>query len=197
MSFETRLAKTMSTPEEIELRTDRLLLRPLRASDAPAISALAGDERVSRHTASIPHPYPDGAADAFIADAHAKAARGEGRVFAIALSEEPAQLIGVAILRNLGSEGIEVGYWLGVGFWGRGLMSEAVAAAAAHARSWLPGAVIHARTFPENAGSQRVLQKAGFRRRGTVAFDAPERGRHIDDAPLFVFEPDRPGEAPR
>ncbi len=48
------------------IRTERLVLRPLRASDAGPITLHASDERVARMTAAIPHPYPPGAADAFI-----------------------------------------------------------------------------------------------------------------------------------
>ena len=38
------------------IHTDRLVLRPLRPSDAGPISLHASDARVARMTASIPHP---------------------------------------------------------------------------------------------------------------------------------------------
>ncbi|MEM6906013.1 MAG: GNAT family N-acetyltransferase, partial [Pseudomonadota bacterium] len=49
-----------------ELRTARLVLRPLRPSDAGPMTLYCGDERLARMTASIPHPYPPGAASAYI-----------------------------------------------------------------------------------------------------------------------------------
>ncbi len=38
------------------IRTERLTLRPLRASDAGPITLHVSDERVARMTAAIPHP---------------------------------------------------------------------------------------------------------------------------------------------
>lgn len=46
-----------------------ITLRPLVAGDAPAVQALAGAYEVALNTLLVPHPYPDGAAEAWIADA--------------------------------------------------------------------------------------------------------------------------------
>lgn len=43
--------------------TERLLLRALDLADAPAVRHLAGAAEVAR-TAFVPHPYPEGAAEA-------------------------------------------------------------------------------------------------------------------------------------
>lgn len=173
------------------LVTERLLLRRLEAEDAPAIARLAGDERVARYTAAIPHPYPEGAAEAFIAQTREREAAGTTRVFAICLKREPEALIGAIEMRDAGDGSVEIGYWLGVPWWGQGLMSEAVADVARYAARWRPGATIGAHTFPDNAASQRVLEKAGFVRRGTGVRAAPARGCcRIEDAPVFVFPAD-------
>ncbi|HEX7706188.1 MAG TPA: GNAT family N-acetyltransferase, partial [Thermoanaerobaculia bacterium] len=54
------------TPHLPILRTSRLVLRPLETTDAPAIQRLAGDREIALNTLVIPHPYPDGVAEAWI-----------------------------------------------------------------------------------------------------------------------------------
>ena len=49
------------------LRTARLVLRPFEPSDAPDVQRLAGAYEVALNTATVPHPYPDGAAGQWIA----------------------------------------------------------------------------------------------------------------------------------
>lgn len=184
----------MSSQMADRLTTDRLLLRPPVAADAPAIARLAGDERVARWTAAIPHPYPDGAAEAYIADARARSAAGRAVVLAVCLKEAPDDLIGTVEMRGTDDGSVELSYWLGVSWWGQGLMSEAVAAAARLATGWRPGATIGAHTFPDNVASQRVLAKAGFVRRGTGVCHAPARARgEVQEAPVFIYDPARAG----
>jgi RimJ/RimL family protein N-acetyltransferase len=98
-------------------------------------------------------------------------------------------LIGVIGLDARALRTVVLGYWLGVPYWGRGLMSEAVSAIAAFGRQWRPETAISAHTFPENVDSQRVLEKAGFVRCGTGVCDAPARGGEVEDAPLFELAP--------
>ena len=54
------MTETLSVPE---IRTERLVLRPPRPSDAGPIGHYCSDPRLARMTASIPHPYPPGAAE--------------------------------------------------------------------------------------------------------------------------------------
>ena len=49
------------------LMTDRLLLRPFSSADAGPVHALAGAREVAATALTIPHPYPDGAAETWIA----------------------------------------------------------------------------------------------------------------------------------
>ena len=48
------------------LETERLILRPYTLDDAPELQRLIGEREVARTLMSVPHPYPDGAAEEFI-----------------------------------------------------------------------------------------------------------------------------------
>src|SRR5580693_9877626 len=103
------------------LATARLVLRAPRRSDAKAIAALANDRRIAANTARIPHPYGVDDAEQFIASVNKR--EGEA-CFVITLDGAP---IGVCSI-DLREDGPEMGYWLGVPYWGRGFATEAARA---------------------------------------------------------------------
>lgn len=149
------------------ITTDRLTLRPLRASDAPAMQQFASDFDVSRMLAQVPHPYPDGEAEAFIAEVVDLDDSLPFRVFAI----DDGKFAGTIALAADGEafKGGEarLGYWLGRPFWGRGLATEAVRALLKHyAFSILGLGRVTAGVFDDNPASTRVLLKVGFRHEG-------------------------------
>lgn len=137
------------------LKTARLVLRAPVRSDVPAIVALAGDRRVAENTARIPHPYS--AADGLAAIAAINQTGGE-TVFAIELDGE---LIGLCGL-DPRPDGGELGYWLGVPFWGRGYATEAAHAVIDYAFVELGHDVLQSGARVSNPASRRVLEKCGF-----------------------------------
>ena len=60
----------------------------------------------------------------------------------------------------------EVTFWLGREHWGKGIATRALAEFLADVERTRP---IHATTAQDNVGSQRVLEKCGFRRVGKAA----------------------------
>jgi RimJ/RimL family protein N-acetyltransferase len=158
------------------LETARLWLRWPRVSDAAAIQRLAGVKAVADMTANIPHPYPDGAAERFVFDARKGAALGESLNLAVALKHRPTDLVGMVGVRPAASGRLELGYWLGVDHWGRGLVTEA-ARSLIDAVFTLGDAVeIEAAARVVNPASRRVLEKCGFRNEGSGLRAAPARG---------------------
>jgi 8-oxo-dGTP diphosphatase len=168
--------------------TARLVLRPLRAADAPAVAALAADWEVARHTQRIPHPYPDGAAEAFIAQVAADRAAGHADVFAITRRDDGLFLGNIGLEQGDRPGEVEVGYWLGRPFWGAGYATEAVKAAVRHAFGFPDVRTVFAEIHPDNVASRRVLEKAGLRETGRV--QGQMRGIAVETIRFEVARPE-------
>jgi RimJ/RimL family protein N-acetyltransferase len=141
------------------IEAPRMLLRPLRVSDAGLLAMYAGDRRVAEMTSTIPHPYPPGAAEGFIARTLV-AGRAEV-VWAMDATEMGgAELMGVITLRQMDRDQSEIGYWVAPAMWNTGFASEAVRALVA--ANPLANKTIFASVFQDNPGSARVLTNAGF-----------------------------------
>lgn len=75
---------------------------------------------------------------------------------------------------------VQAGYWLGVPFWGRGYMTDAVRLATHFAFQRLDAICVYARVFVGNIASRRVLEKNGFRLDGTLRCYILKRGVWMD-----------------
>ena len=150
-----------------ELKTTRLRLRPFTLEDAPLVQQLAGDSRIADTTGSVPHPYLDGMAEAWIATHESSATEGDSYTWAIA-NLETDELIGCISLILDRHNGAEMGYWLGVPYWNHGFMSEAARAVIEAGFSTLKLHRVVARHFVRNSASGRVMQKAGMTLIGTM-----------------------------
>ncbi|MEE9454691.1 MAG: GNAT family N-acetyltransferase [Paracoccaceae bacterium] len=138
------------------IKTARLTLRPLQDSDAGLIKLYVGDERVAMNLAVVPHPYPDGAAETYIASARDPA--NTEIIWAMALSGE---LIGVISITPQEIGRGNIGYWLAPQFWGAGFMPEALEAVIKYARA-NGFSQLNAAVHQGNHGSARVVIKEGF-----------------------------------
>ena len=148
--------------------TPRLRLRPFCASDAPTVQALAGDRAIAATTASIPHPYEDGMAEAWIAG-HPDAWRdGESASFAVFLRYTGDLVGAVGLTFEAEHRRAELGYWVARAAWGQGYATEAAQALLDWALGGLRLERIHARSFAGNAASAGVLRKLGFREEGVL-----------------------------
>lgn len=137
------------------LATERLILRAPQDRDAAAIAHLANDKRIAINTARIPHPFGLEDAEQFVASAN----RRDGGAAFVILREDA--LIGSCGV-DLRDDGPEIGYWLGVPYWGCGYATEAVRALIDHAFSDLQHEALAAGARVSNPASRRVLEKCGF-----------------------------------
>jgi [ribosomal protein S5]-alanine N-acetyltransferase len=149
------------------LVTERLVLRPFALSDAARVHELAGAVEIADTTLSIPHPYPEGAAEQWIALHAEMYARGVGANWAI-VPKETGELAGaVGLMLTPEHSRAELAYWVGVPFWGRGFCTEAAREVVRHAFGRLGVERVFACHFSRNAASGKVMRKIGMRHEGT------------------------------
>src|SRR5262245_25687820 len=140
------------------LETARLVLRRPRLEDAKPVAALVGDRRIAENTARIPHPYGIDDARQWIGVAMSQPA-----TFAITIGGEVIGACGLDVLPEEGRTAAELGYWIGVPFWGCGYMTEAARCLIDHAFGDLGYEVLTASARISNPASRRILEKCGFR----------------------------------
>lgn len=179
------------------ITTDRLVLRPMRLSDAPAIAALAGDRRIYEYTLLIPHPYREEHATRWIATHRRGWEAGQHAHFAITRREDGTVVGGIGLVGiSAVHRHAEVGYWIGVPFWRAGYATEAAGAIVEFGLRTLGLHRVSAFYFPGNEASGRVLEKIGMRREGVCRQDRFKDGKPRDSvlmAALAGEAGNRPG----
>ncbi len=146
------------------MRSERLFLRPGWPEDWEELLSRVGDEAVARNLAKVPWPYT--ADDARWFASQPQDQRLPHFFITVPTSLEPARMIGCIGLAQDG-DAVELGYWLGRDYWGKGYASEAARAVISVARV-LGHKRLVADHFFDNPASGRVLRKVGFRPTGQV-----------------------------
>jgi len=178
-----------ASDERPTLRTERLVLRPFEAADAAAVRRLAGAREVAENTLTIPHPYPEGEAEAWIAGHPAAFRDGDLVIFAITTPGEGlVGAVGLMLERETGIA--ELGYWIGVPYWGQGYATEAARAVVRYGFETLALERISARAFCRNAASSRVLRKIGMTHEGTQRKGLPKYGELLDTELYAILRED-------
>jgi RimJ/RimL family protein N-acetyltransferase len=175
----------------LEIRTERLLLRPPRPADEDAVLRACRDPEVLRWTARLPDPYTRADAEAWVRDiAPGERADGHGLPCVVEAGGALAGSCGLTFLGARAGADAEVGYWTAAGSRGRGYATEATRALTGWA--FEHGARrVRLLTLPGNAASQAVARKAGFHPAGVLRGGITRLDGTRCDAALFVREADR------
>jgi len=175
------------------IETPRLILRPLELADADATQALFPHWEIVQYLSSVPWPYPpDGARAYYKYVALPAMERGEAWHWTLrlktapksptgAIEAPPGEMIGAIGLMT--TENQNRGFWLGLPWHGRGLMSEACAAVNDFWFDVLKFPVLRAPKAIANAASRRMSEKQGMR---VVATE--ERGFVAGRPPSEIWE---------
>ena len=142
------------------LETDRLILRPLTAADAPAVFVWGGDPEVNRYMS-----YP---LERSVADAEAwlrtveKSRPEDGYDFGFVRKEDGALIGSGGTYPRADGRTWTFGYNLRRDCWGRGYATEAARAILAFAQETLGARVFAAEHAVDNPASGRVMEKCGM-----------------------------------
>ena len=151
----------------LQLETKRLLLRPWREADAAKLYEYAKDPRIGPVTGFPPHTSVENSRQII------QGVLSAANMFAVVLKDtgEPVGSIGLTVgsgshLHLSPDEG-EIGYWIGVPYWGRGLIPEAIRALLRYGFEDLHLTTIWCGYFEGNEKSRRAQEKCGFRYHNT------------------------------
>jgi ribosomal-protein-alanine N-acetyltransferase len=155
----------------VRLETPRLELRVLELADAEQTQRLFPKWEIVRFLANhVPWPYPDDGAWTYYRDNALPAmARGDEWHWSLRLKNDPEKLIGTVSL--LKAENNNRGFWMGLPWQRKGLMTEAVDAVTDYWFDELGFPVLRAPKAIVNVASRRISEKSGMR---VVAVEAKD-----------------------
>lgn len=155
-------------------------IRKWELSDAAELAAALSNKKVQDNLRDgLPYPYTEQDGTDYIS---AMLAADENEVFAFAITADHRVIGSISVFRqgNIHRQTGELGYYIAEGYWGKGIMTEAVRQICAYVFENSDLLRIYAEPFAHNAASCRVLEKAGFRYEGTLRGNAVKNGKVID-----------------
>lgn len=144
------------------LKTERLVLRPWEESDAESLYEYAKDPRVGPVAGWPVHTDVENSREII------RTALSEPETYAVCLKEDNRAVGSIGLMIGEKSniclpdnEG-EIGFWIGVPFWGQGIIPEATAEIIRHAFEDLRLNALWCGYFDGNDKSRRAQEKCGF-----------------------------------
>ena len=138
--------------------TERLVIRQLQIKDAPELTGISDTPAVSRWMAFMEGGFPLEKAKALIAS------QDDTKEYFFAVRLPDGTLIGAMGVIDHPDNTIEVGYWFGIDYQGKGYASESLRATLEQIKADpdLARRSIFAECRPDNVASIRLLTKTGF-----------------------------------
>jgi RimJ/RimL family protein N-acetyltransferase len=149
------------------IRTERLLLRPFEASDAPALHRMANQPHILKWMPDWQSTLEDTASlIQYFASQHPLASATTARVmFAVTLQGHVMGMVGIGNKEEVDGE-MEMAYFIAEAYAGKGYITEAARAVSRWALQNLQMEYLIAIVEPDNLPSQRVVEKCGFQKMG-------------------------------
>jgi len=159
------------------LQTTRLILRPYRRADIRDIVRLIGAREIAATTLRIPHPYTEADARALLR----KFAKEKPPThFGIYLRGTGEYCGGVGLTIDKDHDRAEIGYWIGLPYWNRGIASEAAREVVRFGFETLGLNRIFATCYVGNGASAKILGKLGMKYEGCSRQHVKKWGQYKD-----------------
>lgn len=168
--------------------SDGIYLDDFRPSDEAACIQHLQSKEIYDRTLRIPFPYTEADFRAWL-EIVEKTTRQQGRNVHWAIREQTDFLIGGCGFDSLQigkSHRAELGYWLAMPYWGRGIMTAVLRRLCDLAIAEFGVTKITAHVFADNLASAKVLQKCGFQQEGYLRMHYLKDGKYLD-AKLFSW----------
>lgn len=150
------------------LETARLVLRPFVKGDAEDLAREGGAREIARMTLRVPHPYELGMAEQFIGTMEGEWKSDASALFAM-IDRGTGMFAGICgLTREPAHRRAELGYWVAMGFWGKGYATEGGGRLVDWGFEALELARVNAHAFGSNPASLRVLEKIGMKHEGCL-----------------------------
>ena len=162
-----------------ELSDGRLVLRPYRPDDAPAVASMCEDETALRWL-PMPDPYQLSDAEEWIADA-GRRWRDDRFATWVAVDAAVGHLVGSASVRvDVESEKGDIGYLVERSARGSGVATSMVALIVGWCLDDLGMGRLQIRCDPRNEASRRTILACGFQMEGLLRSEIVIRGERTD-----------------
>src|SRR5213593_922881 len=162
----------------MQLVLERCVIRPWRLDDAESLTKHANNRKVWLGLRDLfPHPYTIDDAHEFL---QKKITEQSPINFCIEIDGAAVGGIGIHLGHDVHRHTATLGYWLGEDFWGRGIMTEAVAALTDLCFELFRLRRISAEVFANNPASARVLGKTSFVLEGRLKNNVVKDGEILD-----------------
>jgi len=164
--------------------SNNITLQPLGVTNIPRLAEIANDKRIADKLRDyFPHPYSQSDAEGYISFVSEQEPILNLGIF------EGDVLVGICggnALTDVHRYTAEIGYWLSVDAWGRGIASKALALLVTHYFEHTSFVRLQAHVFSNNPASEKVLIKNGFIKEGVCRKYVYKNGEFLD-APLYAL----------
>ncbi len=172
------------------------MLRPWEEHDVSAIVSACRDDEIAWWLDQVPQPYGEGDARAYVAMTRRGWKEGTHAAFAVTDADTGSVIASIGVHWLDLEQGVaEVGYWVRSEARGRRVATRATRLVSRWAIESCGMKRLQLRADSRNVASQRVAERAGFRREGVLrsARFNPRQGRRVDFVIYALLADELPG----